>query len=158
MSSKPRLLLAFLLAVLLASLLASIFQTQTNLAALQALGAPMPLDVRVGTTCLDLIGFAPTFALLSALGFLVALPLAAWLARRMPPLRWLIFVLAGAAAIWTALALANAVAPMPTLIAADRSPFGTLGLMACGSVGALLFGLLGRQVRYRAQPTSSDSL
>ncbi|MCW1935583.1 hypothetical protein OMD46_03390 [Pseudomonas sp. MDMC_285] len=39
MSSKPRLLLAFLLAVLLASLLASIFQTQTNLAALQALGA-----------------------------------------------------------------------------------------------------------------------
>ncbi|VXB02281.1 hypothetical protein [Pseudomonas sp. 8O] len=158
MSSKPRLLLAFLLAVLLASLLASIFQTQTNLAALQALGAPMPLDVRVGTTCLDLLGFAPTFALLSTLGFLIALPLANWLARRMPPLRWLIFVLAGAAAIWTALALANALAPMPTLIAADRSPFGTLGLMACGSVGALLFGLLGRQVRYRTQPTSSDSL
>ena len=41
MSSKPRLLLAFLLAVLLASLLASIFQTQTNLAALQALGAKL---------------------------------------------------------------------------------------------------------------------
>lgn len=158
MSSKPRLLLAFLLAVLLASLLASIFQTQTNLAALQALGAPMPLDVRVGTTCLDLLGFAPTFALLNALGFLIALPLATWLARRMPLLRWLIFVLAGAAAIWTALALANALAPMPTLIAADRSPFGTLGLMACGSVGALLFALLGRRVRYRTQPTSSDSL
>ncbi|EZH78103.1 hypothetical protein AU05_22030 [Ectopseudomonas composti] len=158
MSSKPRLLLAFLLAVLLASLLASIFQTQTNLAALQALGAPMPLDVRVGTTCLDLLGFAPTFALLAALGFLVALPLAAWMVRRLPALRWLIFVLAGAAAIWTALALANALAPMPTLIAADRSPFGTLGLMACGSVGALLFGLLGRRVRFRAQPTSSDSL
>ena len=84
--------------------------------------------------------------------------LAAWLARRMPALRWLIFVLAGAAAIWSALALANSVAPMPTLIAADRSPFGTLGLMACGSVGALLFGLLGRRVRYRAQPTPSDSL
>lgn len=158
MSSKPRLLLAFLLAVLLASLLASIFQTQTNLAALQALGAPMPMDVRVATTCLDLLGFAPTFILLSTLGFLVALPLAAWFARRMPTLRWLIFVLAGAVAIWTALALANTLAPMPTLIAADRSPFGTLGLMACGSVGALLFGLLGRQVRYRAQPTSSDSL
>lgn len=158
MSSKPRLLLAFLLAVLLASLLASIFQTQINLAALQALGAPMPMDVRVATTCLDLLGFAPTFILLSTLGFLVALPLAAWFARRMPTLRWLIFVLAGAVAIWTALALANTLAPMPTLIAADRSPFGTLGLMACGSVGALLFGLLGRQVRYRAQPTSSDSL
>lgn len=158
MSSKPRLLLAFVLAVLLASLLASIFQTQTNLAALQALGAPMPLDVRVGTTCLDLLGFAPTFILLCALGFLVALPMAAWFARRIPTLRWLIFVLAGAAAIWSALALANALAPMPTLIAADRSTIGTLGLMACGSVGALLFGLLGRRVRYRMQPTSSDSL
>ena len=158
MSSKPRLLLAFLLAVLLASLLASIFQTQANLAALQAIGAPVPLNVRLGTTALDLLGFTPTFILLSALGFVFALPLAAWLARRIPALRWLIFVLAGAAAIWSAMALANSVAPMPTLIAADRSPFGTLGLMACGSVGALLFGLLGRRVRYRAQPTSSDSL
>lgn len=98
MSSKPRLLLAFLLAVLLASLLASIFQTQTNLAALQAIGAPVPLSVRLGTTALDLLGFTPTFILLSALGFVFALPLAAWLARRMPALRWLIFVLAGAAA------------------------------------------------------------
>ena len=67
-----------------------------------------------------------------------------WSARRLPPLRWGIFVLAGAAAIWTALALANALAPMPTLIAADRSWFGTLGLMASGSAGALLFGLLGQ--------------
>ncbi len=158
MSSKPRLLLAFVLAVLLTSLLASIFQTQANLAALQALGAPMPLGVRLGTTCLDLFGFAPTFALLTALGFACALPLAVWSARRLPPLRWGIFVLAGAAAIWTALALANALAPMPTLIAADRSWFGTLGLMASGSAGALLFGLLGRRVRYRTQPTPSASL
>jgi peptidoglycan/LPS O-acetylase OafA/YrhL len=158
MSSKPRLLLAFALAVLLASLLASIFQTQTNLAALQALGAPVPLDVRVATTCLDLLGFAPIFTLLCALGFVVALPLANWCARRMPTLRWMIFVVAGAMAIWSVLALANAAAPMPTLIAADRSAVGTLGLMACGSVGALLFGLLGRRVRYRMQPTSSDSL
>lgn len=158
MSSTPRLSLAFVLAVALASLLASIFQTQSNLAALQALGAPIPLDVRLGTTCLDLLGFAPTFALLAALGFLFALPLAQWSARRLPPLRWAIFVGAGAAAIWTALALANALAPMPTLIAADRSLVGTLGLMACGSVGALLFGLLGRRVRYRPRATPSDSL
>lgn len=157
MPSKPRLLLAFVLAVLLAALLGSIFQTQTNLAALQALGAPVPVDVRLGTTCLDLLGFAPTFALLSALGFLFALPAAVWCARRLPNLRWLVFVLAGAAAIWLTLALANAVAPMPTLIAADRSLFGTLGLMACGSVGALLFGLLGRRVRYRTRPHSPET-
>lgn len=157
MSSKPRLLLAFLVAVLLASLLASVFQTQTNLTALQALGAPMPMEVRLGTTCLDLLGFAPTFALLSTLGFIFALPLAAWFVRRLPALRWAIFVLAGALAIWCALALANALAPMPTLIAADRTSLGTLGLMACGSVGALLFGLLGTGCRLRSTSTSSDS-
>ena len=56
-----------------------------------------------------------------------------------------------------ALALANTLAPMPTLIAADRHPLGTLALMACGSAGALLFGLLGRRVRYRTQPTTSDT-
>lgn len=153
----PRLLLAFALAVLLTSAFASIFQTQSNLAALQALGAPVPLDVRLGTTCLDLLGFAPTFALLAGLGFVVALPLSLWLARRLPSLRWAILVVAGATAIWLALALANTLAPMPTLIAADRHPQGTLALMACGSAGALLFGLLGRRVRYRTQPTTSDT-
>ncbi|QTS86988.1 hypothetical protein JLK41_02140 [Ectopseudomonas khazarica] len=153
----PRLLLAFALAVLLTSAFASIFQTQSNLAALQALGAPVPLDVRLGTTCLDLLGFAPTFALLAGLGFVVALPLSLWLARRLPSLRWAILVVAGATAIWLALALANTLAPMPTLIAADRHPLGTLALMACGSAGALLFGLLGRRVRYRTQPTTSDT-
>lgn len=157
MSSQPRLLLAFVLAVLLASLLASILQTQANLAALQALGAPMPLEVRLGTTCLDLLGFAPTFALLAGFGFVFALPLAVWSARRLPPLRWAIFPLAGAVAIWLVLALANALAPMPTLIAADRSLIGTLGLMASGSAGALLFGLLGRRVRYRVLPTPPES-
>jgi peptidoglycan/LPS O-acetylase OafA/YrhL len=157
MSSLPRLLLAFVLAVLLASGFASIFQTQSNLAALQALGAPVPLDVRLGTTGLDLLGFAPTFALLTSAGFAIALPLALWLARRLRQWRWAIFVTVGAAAIWLALALANALAPMPTLIAADRDPLGTLALMACGSAGALLFGLLARRVRYRAQPPQPDS-
>lgn len=148
MSSKPYTVLAFLLAVLLVTLLASIFQTQTNLAALQTLGAPVPMDVRLGTTGLDLIGFGPTFALLSTLAFLFALPLAGLAARQLPLLRLAIFALAGAGAIWTALALANALAPMPTLIAADRESSGTLGLMVCGSAGALLFALLSRRQRH----------
>ncbi|MGP0171550.1 hypothetical protein ACSVIJ_06650 [Pseudomonas sp. NCHU5208] len=157
MHSLPRLLYAFVLAVLLASSFASIFQTQSNLAALQALGAPVPFDVRLSTTGLDLLGFAPTFALLASAGFVIALPLALWLARRLRHLRWAIFLVAGASAIWLALALANALAPMPTLIAADREPLGTLGLMACGSAGALLFGQLAWRAHYAAQPTHSDS-
>ena len=139
MSCTPRLLLAFFLAVVLAALLGSITQTQFNLAALQALGAPIPLGVRLGTTAQDVLGFGPTFALLAAAGFLFALPLAAWCSRRLLTLRWPIFLLAGALAVWAALTLANALAPMPTLVAANRSMAGTVALMLAGSAGAWLF-------------------
>jgi hypothetical protein len=146
MPSKSRTLLYFLLAVLLASVLGSVLQTQFNLANLQALGAPMPLTVRLQTTGLDLLGFSPTFALLVILGFLFALPTAHLLARSWPTGRWLLFALAGALAVWLALVLVNALLPMPTLIGANRSLSGTLGLMTCGSCGALLFAVLGRRV------------
>ena len=144
MPSKSRTLLYFLLAVLLASVLGTVLQTQFNLANLQALGAPMPLTVRLQTTGLDLLGFSPLFAVLVILGFIFALPVASLLARHWPGARWAIFALAGALAVLAAMALANALLPMPTLIGANRSLAGTLGLMACGSLGALLFAVLGR--------------
>ena len=151
MPSKLRTLLYFFLAVLLASVMGTVLQTQFNLANLQALGAPMPLGVRVQTTCLDLLGFSPTFAILVILGFIFALPAASLLARLWPMGRWLLFTLAGALAVLAAMALANALLPMPTLIGANRSLAGTLGLMACGSLGALLFAGLMR----RSSPAQS---
>ena len=151
MPSKLRTLLYFFLAVLLASVMGTVLQTQFNLANLQALGAPMPLGVRVQTTCLDLLGFSPTFAVLVLLGFIFALPVASWLARLWPMGRWLLFTLAGALAVLAAMALANALLPMPTLIGANRTFAGTVGLMACGSLGALLFAGLMR----RSSPTQS---
>ena len=151
MPSKLRTLLYFFLAVLLASVMGTVLQTQFNLANLQALGAPMPLGVRVQTTCLDLLGFSPTFAILVILGFIFALPAASLLARLWPMGRWLLFTLAGALAVLAAMALANALLPMPTLIGANRTFAGTLGLMACGSLGALLFAVLMR----RSLPTQS---
>ena len=151
MPSKLRTLLYFFLAVLLASVMGAVLQTQFNLANLQALGAPMPLGVRVQTTCLDLLGFSPTFAVLVILGFTFALPAASLLARVWPMGRWLLFILAGAIAVLAAMALANALLPMPTLIGANRSLAGTLGLMACGSLGALLFAVLVR----RSSPAQS---
>lgn len=145
MPSKLRTLLYFLLAVLLASALGSVLQTQFNLANLQALGAPMSLSVRLHTTGLDLLGFSPTFAVLVLLGFVFALPSASLLTRSWPAGRWLLFALAGALAVLAAMALANALLPMPTLIGANRSLAGTLGLMACGSLGALLFASLAQR-------------
>lgn len=146
MPSKSRTLLYFFLAVLLASALASVLQTQFNLANVQALGAPMTLAVRLQTTGFDLLGFSPFFAVLVILGFLFAMPAASWLARRWPRARGLLFALAGALAVWLAMASANALLPMPTLIAANRSLAGTLGLMCCGSLGALLFAMLARRL------------
>ena len=151
MPSKLRTLLYFFLAVLLASVMGTVLQTQFNLANLQALGAPMPLGVRVQTTCLDLLGFSPTFAILVILGFIFALPAASLLARLWPMGRWLLFTLAGALAVLAAMALANALLPMPTLIGANRTLAGTVGLMACGSIGALLFAGLMR----RSSPAQS---
>lgn len=145
MPSKLRTLLYFLMAVLLASALGSVLQTQFNLANLQALGAPMSLSVRLHTTGLDLLGFSPTFAVLVLLGFVFALPSASLLTRSWPAGRWLLFALAGALAVLAAMALANALLPMPTLIGANRTLAGTLGLMACGSLGALLFASLAQR-------------
>lgn len=146
MPSLFRVFLYFLFAVLLSSALGSVVQTQFNLANLQALGAPMTLSVRLHTTALDLLGFSPLFAVLVLLSFIVALPAATLLSRSWPVGRWLVFASAGAAAVWAAMSLANSLAPMPTLIGANRCIPGTLGLMACGSVGALLFALLMRRV------------
>lgn len=144
MPSKPRTVLYFCLAVLLASMSGSVLQTQFNLASLQAMGAPMSLSVRLHTTALDLLGFSPIFALLVLFGFVFALPAASVLARVCPGVRWLLFALAGALAVWLAMVVANSVLPMPTLIAANRSLAGTFGLMASGSIGALLFAGLMR--------------
>ena len=137
---------AYLAAVVSCALLAALGQTQFNLNEIAALGAPLPVEVRLRSTLYDLLGFSPTFAVLAAPALLVALPLAGWLARYLKP-RWLIYALAGAAAIACALSIVNALAPMPTLIGADRYVLGRLMFMLCGACGALLFTWLTRAAR-----------
>lgn len=144
MSAKPPVVLPFVLAVLLAAVLASLVQSHFTVTALVALGAPMPLEVRLDTMARDLLGFAPTFALLCSVAFLVALPLTGRLLGRHPVVRLIGFASSGALAIWCALTAANFVLPMPTLIAADRYVSGTLGLLLAGACGAVLFSWLSR--------------
>lgn len=139
MPQNSRPWLPFCGAVLVATLLGSIVQTQFNLAALQQLGATIPGSIRVHATVHDLLSFSPTFAALIIAAFIVALPVATWLSSALGPWRWLVFALAGALAVWLALSVANAVAPMPTLIGASRTLAGTLALMVCGSFGSLAY-------------------
>ncbi|WP_462379735.1 hypothetical protein [Pseudomonas sp. Marseille-QA0892] len=139
MSRKARVFLAFILAVALATVLGTVFQTQFNLAALTELGVSVPLEVRLRTTGQDLLGFSPTLGALVAASFVLALPAAAYVERLWPRGRWLVFLLAGGLSVLGALMVANALAPMPTLISANRTFGGTLGLMASGALGAWLF-------------------
>lgn len=139
-----RVLLIFMLAVVFATVLGSIIQTQINLAALQSLGAPVSLSVRLNATARDLLGFTPAYAGIVGVTLLFALPLAALVSRFLPAWRLPLYFLAGGLGLLTAFQIADAFAPMPTLIAATRSAEGTAAMMLSGAFGGLLFATLRR--------------
>lgn len=143
-----KLLFAWLAATSLAAAVGSILQTQFNLAAISAIGAPVPFAVRLQTTLQDLAGFAPTYAAVVAVGFLVAFLVTGPLVRRWPQRRSSLYTLAGAAAIITAILLMNAALPI-TGIGATRSPAGLIALGAAGALGGRLFAAL---APFRARP------
>jgi hypothetical protein len=136
-----RILLAWLTATAVTAVTGSIIQTQYNLYAIAALGVPVPAALRVRTTLQDLVGFAPTLALITAAGFIVAFLVAAGLARSWPDRRRLWYTLAGAAALAVAILAMNALLPV-TAIGATRWLSGTVALAAAGGLGGWLFGLL----------------
>ncbi len=131
----------WLLAVLIATVLGSIVQTQFNLAALTGLGVDISAATRLRATVHDLTGFTPLYGAVIAAAFLVALPLASWLARRWPGLRTGLYLLAGSLGILAALLLMAAVMPI-TPVAAARTLSGLLALAACGLVAGWTFATL----------------
>lgn len=134
----------FLIAVGVTTVLGCVMQTQIILAEVQAMGGPVTSAVRLQTTLQDLAGFSPVFAGIVTVTFLSAFPVAAWLGRRMAQPAMRIGVYAAAAAVGLALAfqVADAFAPMPTLIAATRGVVGTLWMVGSAVAGGLVFGAL----------------
>lgn len=137
--------------VIIATVLGSVAQTQVNLAAVSALGAPVDLGTRLQTTLHDLLSFAPTYGAIVALAFLLGFPLAALIARWQPRLSAPSFVLAGAAAIATALALMAAALGIHP-IAAARSTLGFVALSAAGAVGGYAYAWLRARRKRPPQP------
>jgi hypothetical protein len=133
-----RMLLAWLLAAAVTAVTGSVVQSQFNLAAIAAIGAPVSFGARLQVTLHDLVHFAPTFGLISAAGFLVAFLVAALLVRRRPARRTFLYTLAGAAAIVAAIGLMNAMLPV-TAIGAARSWAGILALALTGALGGWSF-------------------
>lgn len=125
-----------LLAWVLASAWGSVVQTQWNLRALVEVGVDIPAREWARVTWQDLWGFAPLYGGILAVGWLFALPVAAWLARRWPAGRTALLAAAAGVGMAVAVRTVDAVAPMPVFIDATRHLPGLLAM----AVGAVIAG------------------
>ncbi len=133
-----RLLAGFAVAVLLAEVLAALASTQFVLAELGKLGIDVSLADRLAMSLHDIAGMLPLYGGIIAATFLIALPVAAWLARRAPQHRTALFFAAGFAGLLTAITLMRfAFDIMP--IAGARSLAGLVAQGLAGGVAALVF-------------------
>lgn len=149
-ATAGRLAFAFLLAVLATAIAASIVQTQFNLSALAALGAPVTPSIRALTTLQDIAFFGPVMAAITAAAFLPGLAAASLVSHAFPIARGLIHAVAGAVSLWTAFEVMGVFTPMPTLVAAARTTEGLLALSSTGLIGGAIFARL--TGRHRLSP------
>ncbi len=145
-----RVTIAWILAVLSAYGLAAVTATQSVLASLEAMGVHVERPDRIRATLADLVGLAPTLLPLVAGGFLVAMIVAALLARRLPRLRTPLLALAGGVTlvvIHLALKASLGVTPLPIA----RTLAGLLVQGLAGAIGGGVFAVLTRRRRHRSR-------
>jgi len=132
---------SFALAVALTYVLAVISASQHVAASLEGMGAEVGFGTRLGMIVHDLGGMATSFLPMLVVGFLVAFGVAALLLRWLPRRRYLLYTLAGAAAVMTIhLALNAAFDITPVAVARTGAGLAVQGL--CGAVGGYLFSRL----------------
>lgn len=156
MTQKPTwrtTLISFLIALLAGVFLGSVVQTQINLAALQNMGVDISVMLRLETTFNDLITFAPIYAALFSVSFLLsqlaAVLISRWLGGRFQPL-----LSAGAAsvALLVTFKIVDSFAPMPTLIAATRELPGLIAMLVSAALAGWLYALMRRRVLKARRP------
>ena len=149
MSGWIRTLIAFVAAVIVGGLATTLLSTQIVLLYLAGAGADIPLAARSDAMLADLTGFAPTLILLTAIGYLIALPVAALVSRLVGGLRTIGYVLAGFATI---LVMVTAIEVFYqsvlgvgiTPIASAREFWGLAMMALGGALGGWVFALLAR--------------
>ncbi|KKO45733.1 hypothetical protein WG68_08425 [Arsukibacterium ikkense] len=134
-------------ALLLGAVLGSLLQSQLNLSAIAELSGPISWQDKRGTMWFDLQHFMPVLAGLMLLPLLLAVLLAGWLRRRQPMLPRSLYFLLAALGFYLTLLLVNQFAPMPTLLAANRTARGTLGLLAACGLAGWCFAWLNERLR-----------
>lgn len=127
----------------------TILSTQIVLQYLINAGADMPFNARLDATLTDLTGFAPTLIALTAIGYLIAFPVARLISRRMNSLRTFGYALSGFVTIMVMIyaievfyqaALASTITP----IGSGRDLWGLLIIGFGGATGGLAFARLAR--------------
>lgn len=148
-------LLPWLFAVIVAALLGSLLQSTMNFFNVLEMGAYATWQDWLRTVTKDLTTFAPFYGLLVGVAFLLAFPVALWLARKWPRWHTALLCLSGAVGLAVAFVVANKVAAAPTLIAATRSVVGFVAMMSTGAIGAWVFTLTSGKPEYGARKVFS---
>lgn len=143
-------LLPWLIAVLVTSVLGSLVQSTLNLLNLLDMGSYATWDDWQRTIAKDLVSFAPFYALLVGVAFLIAFPGALWLARKWPSGRSVLLGLSGAAGLAAAFFVANKLTPIPTLISATRHILGLIAMLSTGFIGAWVFAKTSGKSEFRS--------
>lgn len=139
-----RKILVFLLAVLVAASAGSVIQSLVNLQAIAALAGPVATAEQLSTLWFDLRHFMPLLAAIFLPIMLLSLLVSRLLLKRVPLRKTPTVFAVTALATWIALYVINQLAPMPTLIALNRTLAGTLMLLSCAGVGAIFYHCFSR--------------
>jgi len=138
----PRCAGLLLLAWALAASWGSVVQTHWNLQALVDVGVQIPWETWLTVIGQDLLGFAPIYGGILAVGWLIALPLAHALARWWPTGRTALLASAAGVGMVLAVRTVDLVAPMPVFIDATRHISGLLAMAAGAVLGGWLYARL----------------
>lgn len=142
-----RVIVAFLIAAAVTFAAASFAHTQMILNELAAMGAPVSAGLRFSQGISDMMGLLGSgsppgiFAAIIAIGLAVAYPVAGLVTRLAPGLRWFVFMVAGAIAMFVIFTALKSALGTVGLFGAR----GTVGLvlqMGAGALGGLVFSVL----------------
>lgn len=134
---------SFVLAVAVTYLLAVISASQHVAASLESMGAEVGFGTRLEMIVHDLGGMATSFLPMLVIGFVIAFLVAALLLRWLPRYRYLLYSLAGAAAVATIHVALHAAFDI-TPVAVARSTGGLIVQALCGAVGGYLYARITR--------------
>jgi hypothetical protein len=141
-STLLRVIIAFLVAVVATTVLAVMTQSLFVMLGLLDVGAPFQIGAFISMVGSDLIGLGPVYAIIIAIGFLIALVVARLILLVLPDMRVVAYSLAGAVCMIVILIAIRELLFGVQLIAGARTLSGLLSQVVAGGVGGYVFARL----------------